>query len=153
MMICFMIPGKPVPKARARVMRGGWTYTPKRTLQFEKMVKLTALAARQAIKLSISGGSFRLLVFCYGADPRSDWDNLGKAISDALNGVFWEDDRQVIDAHVMKLPCAKGQERTEISLEPLPDLSDTSQSAPVEPCAEPSSAVLRLPVSPGEQAA
>jgi Holliday junction resolvase RusA-like endonuclease len=88
-------------------------------MQQENLVKMVALARRGALKLSISGGSFRLLIVAYGADPRSDWDNIGKLVSDALNGVFWEDDRQVIDARVMKLPCPKGSERTEVKVEPL----------------------------------
>ena len=119
LMIQFTIPGKPIPKARARVTRRGWAYTPKRTMQGENLVKMIGLARRAASKLSISEGSFRLQVICYGANPLADWDNLGKLISDALNGVFWKDDRQVIDARVMKLPCAKGQERTEVQIESL----------------------------------
>lgn len=59
------------------------------------------------------------MVICYGADKRADWDNLGKLVSDALNGIIWVDDRQVIDARVMKLPCPKGQERTEVTVESL----------------------------------
>lgn len=119
MLVNLTIPGKPVPKARARVMRGGWSFTPKKTLQQENLVKMIGLARRAASKLSISEGSFRLQVICYGSNPLADWDNLGKLISDALNGVFWKDDRQVIDARVMKLPCAKGQERTEVQVESL----------------------------------
>ena len=32
-----------------------------------------------------------------------DWDNFGKFISDALNGVFWKDDRQIAMAEVQKI--------------------------------------------------
>lgn len=119
MIIEFTVPGKPVPKGRPRVMRGGWTFTPKKTIQYENLVKMIALARRQTLKLSILEGSFRLLIVAYGAHPLSDWDNIGKAISDALNGVLWKDDRYVIDARVMKLPCAKGQERTEVKVESI----------------------------------
>lgn len=31
-----------------------------------------------------------------------DWDNYGKLVSDALNGLFYEDDAQVVDAMVSK---------------------------------------------------
>lgn len=118
-MIEFSVPGKPVPKGRPRVMKGGWTFTPKKTLIQENAVRLVATARRQAAKLSISAASFRLQVICYGAHPLADWDNLGKLVSDALNGIFWEDDRQVIDAHVMKLPCRKGDEQTLVRIEAL----------------------------------
>lgn len=31
---------------------------------------------------------------------RNDWDNLGKSICDALNGVLWDDDRRIYDGRV-----------------------------------------------------
>jgi len=36
--------------------------------------------------------------------PRSDWDNLGKGVSDAItdSGVIWKDDEQVVDGRVRK---------------------------------------------------
>lgn len=115
-MIRFTIPGKPTPKARPRVIRGGWTYTPAKTKKYENLVKMAGLCARETAKLSISGGYFSLDVVCYGSHPRSDWDNLGKAISDALNGILWNDDSQVIDGRVRKLKCEKGHERTEVTV-------------------------------------
>jgi Holliday junction resolvase RusA-like endonuclease len=33
---------------------------------------------------------------------RPDWDNYGK-ITDALNGICWKDDSQVVDGRVIKL--------------------------------------------------
>lgn len=33
---------------------------------------------------------------------RKDLDNLSKAVLDGLNGVVWEDDKQVIDIHLRK---------------------------------------------------
>lgn len=87
----------------------------------ENTVKSHGIVARNTARLSISGGSFRLEVISYGANVRSDWDNIGKLVSDALNGVFWEDDRQIVDGRVQKLSCPKGQERTEIIIEELPD--------------------------------
>lgn len=119
MMLSFTIPGKPVSKARARtVSKGGrvWSFTPSKTVKHENLIKLAALHARQEAKLSVLAGSFSLEVICYGAHPRSDWDNLGKAVSDALNGVIWHDDSQVDHAMVRKLPCLKGQERTEVTV-------------------------------------
>jgi Holliday junction resolvase RusA-like endonuclease len=113
--LIFEIPGKPVPKARPRVMRG-YTYTPAKTRNYENRVKLIAFHARTASKLSILGGSIRLKVICYGPHPRSDWDNLGKAISDALNGVLYMDDSQVVEATVMKYKCPKGQEKTVVEV-------------------------------------
>lgn len=34
---------------------------------------------------------------------KSDWDNIGKLVCDALNGVAYDDDKCVCDARVVKL--------------------------------------------------
>lgn len=119
MLVEFTVPGKPVPKGRPRVMRGGWTFTPKKTKQQENLIRMIALSKRQAMRVVAMGGSFRLSVIAYGANKLADWDNIGKLCSDSLNGVFWVDDRQVIDARVLKLSCPAGQERTEIRVESI----------------------------------
>lgn len=43
---------------------------------------------------------------------RPDWDNIGKAVSDAL----LEEDSVIWDARVLKYWCLAGEERTEIRL-------------------------------------
>lgn len=45
-----------------------------------------------------------------------DWDNHGKAISDALNGICYQDDRQIIDGHVRLI---KGKPHVIIEVEDL----------------------------------
>lgn len=111
----FIVPGKPIPKARPRVMRGGWTFTPQKTKDFEKFVSFHAMAAM--VRNWKKDVSYRVALSFFGAHPRSDFDNLAKAISDALNGVVWNDDCQVIEATIRKLKCLKGQERTEVMIE------------------------------------
>lgn len=111
----FTVPGKPIPKARPRVMRGGWTFTPKKTKDYETFVAYHAIAAMPRDWKINSLYSLGLLFF--GSHPRSDFDNLAKAVSDALNGVVWKDDCQVIEATIRKLTCPKGQERTEVIIE------------------------------------
>lgn len=34
---------------------------------------------------------------------KPDYDNLAKTIGDALNGIVWKDDAQIVDAHIRKL--------------------------------------------------
>lgn len=38
----------------------------------------------------------------HGIKRVSDWDNFHKLSQDALSGIVWDDDSQVIDAHVHK---------------------------------------------------
>ena len=46
-----------------------------------------------------------------------DWDNIGKIITDALNGLAYEDDKQIVDGRVIKL---HGEEpRVEVELEEI----------------------------------
>lgn len=118
-MIKFVVPGKPVPKGRPRVMRGGWTFTPKKTLIHEKLICLCGISARKASKLSILGGDIHLHVIFYGANPLADIDNLLKTVLDALNGILFNDDRQIVEVHMQKRSCPKGQECTEIGVDEL----------------------------------
>ncbi len=109
-MIRIEIPGKPVPKARARVTRSGHTYTPKTTLDYERVIAMGARVAlakwQQSHGTWDMSGTYMLTVTVVpyqsyaqrkrGRDARvGDWDNYGKIVSDALNGIVWHDDRQV----------------------------------------------------------
>lgn len=117
-MIDFLIPMRPVPKARARVTSRGFAYTPKRTADAEKAV---ASYARQYIKAPLEGPVAMILEFCYevpksfskkdreaalsGILPktgRPDIDNLGKLCMDSLNGIAFQDDSQIVRLELAK---------------------------------------------------
>lgn len=50
---------------------------------------------------------------------KPDADNEAKLVMDALNGLAWADDAQVVDLHVRKHPRARGQSaRMDISIAP-----------------------------------
>lgn len=50
---------------------------------------------------------------------KPDSDNEAKLVMDALNGLVWADDAQVVDLHVVKHPRVRGQaERMDISIAP-----------------------------------
>ena len=46
---------------------------------------------------------------------RNDWDNLGKGVCDALNGIAYEDDGQIYKAHVSRWVAA-GDERPHVRI-------------------------------------
>ena len=134
-MIRFTVPGQPQGKARPRVVsRGGYThaYTPTKTAQYEACV-------REAYKLSIPprkppSGAVEVAIRAYYAVPKSwplekrkkalagmipvtvkpDCDNIIKIICDALNGLAWEDDKQIIWAQVSKAYGAEPRVEVEI---------------------------------------
>ena len=126
MTIYFTIPGPPVGKARPKVVRAkngiSMTYTPDKTVAYEELVRLRfqeSLEVRPFIPLQ---GALRIKIFAGYPIPKStskkrraamlagtelptkkpDWDNIGKIICDALNGVAYEDDKQVTESQMRK---------------------------------------------------
>lgn len=102
--ILFTVDGQPVPKGRPRF--GKHAYTPKRTRQYEKVVKHRAFQAvmeanrrekwRTDLRYSVS------LFLFFGDARKRDLDNCAKAITDALNGVAYEDDAQIDELYVVR---------------------------------------------------
>lgn len=118
----FTVPGEPVGKGRPRVVRrGGFTqtYTPEKTASYENLVKLEF--QRQGGRMLKDGPVFLSIQAWYGI-PKSvskrkreammgglirptkkpDCDNVAKTIADALNGLAWRDDSQVVSLLVVK---------------------------------------------------
>lgn len=130
-MITFTIPGPPVGKQRPRATRTGRMYTPAKTVKYESLVALAAQDAMQgAIPLS---GPVRVTINIYCEIPASwshkkktaalngeikaigriDWDNAAKSVGDGMNGIVYQDDRQIVWALVTKqyaaAPCVEVQ--------------------------------------------
>ena len=120
MRLTFSVPGKPQGKGRPRASRDGHMYTPKQTREYEALIrrcyqlmhkdkKLTGYvsldiiavypiprgAKKQDRELMIAG---KLL-----PDKKPDGDNIEKAVADALNGVAYDDDKQIVSAHWRKI--------------------------------------------------
>lgn len=107
-MIEIRIPIKPIAKARARSSRSGHFYTPKRTSDYEEAIAWYVRKAYDGepfdVPLSVS------FVFCFKHSKkrgphtsRPDQDNLVKAVSDACNGILWDDDCLIAHANVLKV--------------------------------------------------
>lgn len=119
----FTIPGRPVPKERPRMGRGRRVFTPARTKEYEHFVGNSCRAALAAWNLGgrdwQTGATYKVEVTCYfkrGNTP--DCDNLAKSILDGMNGIAYDDDRQVTWVSVMK--CT-GDERAEVTVIRLSD--------------------------------
>jgi Holliday junction resolvase RusA-like endonuclease len=134
-LIEFVVPGKPVPKKRPRFTKVGAfvrTYTPEETVNFEGLVALAAMKARgdiapteAAVALEVEielipPKSWSLkkkrmaLVGELWPVSKPDADNVVKSIQDALNGVVWVDDSQVVRLTASKRYGSADQTRVRI---------------------------------------
>lgn len=115
----FEIPGAPVAKGRPRMTRSGHAYTPRQTRDYEAWVRLCWRHAGQPMSLQ----PLQIRLEFYLPIPKSfrkkqreaalagvllpakkpDIDNLVKAVLDGLNGLAYQDDKQIV-----ALEAAKG---------------------------------------------
>lgn len=93
------IPGTAIPKGRPRAGRGR-VYTPGRTRDWEEYVGWLFVSqfGRPLLEGAIT------VDITIGGRPRGDVDNLAKSILDALNGIAYRDDSQVLELRVRKTP-------------------------------------------------
>ncbi len=98
-MVCELtVPGDPQSKGRPRVYQGHGI-TPTRTREAENRVY--SEWRNQYPRLPPYEGPVCLTLTFWTATRRGrDWDNLAKLFTDALNGVAYMDDRQIIEASV-----------------------------------------------------
>ncbi len=99
MRLSFVVPGPPVPKARARRGKGGRWYTPDETRLYERHVGACARVALALARLASRwpmDAEYRLTARMYFADRRRrDADNVVKSLADGCIGVLWADDHRV----------------------------------------------------------
>lgn len=120
----FIVPGPPKGKARARTVRtrGGqaFSYTPEGTVLYENLIKTSFFQeCREAFH---DGEPLEVHIYAFYGIPKSvskkkrqemisgilwptkkpDIDNIAKCILDALNGVAFHDDTQVVSLHMEK---------------------------------------------------
>ena len=123
LIVTFEVDGDPVPKSRPRFARRGnfvQTYTDAKTIDYETHV---AMKARQAIGASepLQGALTVFLYLRYLIPPsyskkrkeaclrgveypkKIDIDNVYKSITDAMNGIVYTDDSQIVEAHITKV--------------------------------------------------
>lgn len=117
---CFMIPGKPQGKARPR-FSGGVVYTPASTKRYEQTVRQAYISATDAAQRFYEGAVSvqidaifpipkhwkkadreKALAGELPPEVKPDGDNIAKAVLDALNGLAYKDDSQVVELTVHK---------------------------------------------------
>ena len=109
----WFVPDNPVPKGRARTTTSGHTYTPTRTLQAEWRIRqhvserltepvLGPLTLRLVVWLKPPRSTPRKWIGVLRPSKRPDIDNYLKTVMDALNGIAYADDSQIVRCVVEK---------------------------------------------------
>lgn len=108
------IPGPPVGKGRPRMTRRGHAFTPEKTRSGEDIVKRLARGAG----FQPLAGRLAVRVHFYCDTVRGDVDNFVKLVTDALNGIAYEDDSQ-IDVITARREFDWERPRTELEIESI----------------------------------
>ena len=108
-MIQFFVACVPRGKQRARVLRSGRSYTPKETVDLERLIAWEckkAMGQRKPLEgplwLTVKASfhypkawSVRKRALTNWKDSKPDIDNIVKLVKDSLKGIAWGDDAQV----------------------------------------------------------
>ncbi len=115
--LCFDI----TPKAKQSFRMGKHGYQNKAVIDYQKAIKAMALSQTTQDMRSLSGDLYVSVAFVWKhpkswgkkriaelrerfvyKPSRPDIDNLCKGVFDALNGVIWNDDSQIVGIHAWK---------------------------------------------------
>jgi Holliday junction resolvase RusA-like endonuclease len=123
-MVTFKVDGDPVGKQRARYAKRGnfvQTYTPDKTRNYESSIKEAAIQAMGSNEILET--PVNLYLYIRAPIPKSlpkkrleaclnglekpikkpDASNVLKSVEDAMNGVVYKDDSQIVNIHVTKV--------------------------------------------------
>jgi Holliday junction resolvase RusA-like endonuclease len=126
--LSFEVPGRPVPKARARQGRAGRGgrhvfYTPQTTRGYEERVAWLAKRARTDLENRMGQRWPLDQMYSLKADIytmrgiRIDLDNVGKLLADACEGVLWINDRLVYTFSLQRIDVPRPElERAELTI-------------------------------------
>lgn len=112
--ISFTVPGRPVPAVRMTRDSKWLNPQAQRYLDYKAVVAWTA---KQAGVQPVTGPVSLVARVYLRGKAGGDWDNYAKSLCDALNGVAWQDDRQVVDGRVVIVRGA-AEDKVEIEITP-----------------------------------
>lgn len=121
----FEVRGRVIGSARPRVTRFG-TYIPQKTRAYRERIRgefMEAGGMKRTGPLSVRVSVFRELPKSrpkrVDSEPdtfKPDVDNIAKNVLDALNGIAWDDDSQVVELSVRKYPRSREPERIVVEI-------------------------------------
>lgn len=115
----FTVDGQPRGKGSVRVTRQGFAYKDSKTALYENWIKLSYQQAHGSTKLD---GEIEIAITAYYKIPKStskkrraemlagrirpvvkpDLDNISKSVCDALSGIAFDDDKQIVTSVLKK---------------------------------------------------
>lgn len=116
----FTVYGKPQGKARPRITKRGHAYTPQQTVEYEERIKQAFIKSKEKgyfnnepigmlilasypVPKSMSKKDRELIEKgCLTPTKKPDIDNIAKVVCDALNGVAYSDDKQIVMLTIAK---------------------------------------------------
>ena len=107
------IPIKAIGKGRPRFTRTGHAYTPEKTREYERMVRLAYQGECYSGKIEVAIRAYyeppkslskkkRNALIGQPYDKKPDIDNMAKAVLDALNGKAFADDKNIVGLEAFK---------------------------------------------------
>ncbi len=114
--------GDPVSKARPRVNNNGHAFTPERTRSAERAITTLVQSELKGAAPYEGPVGVAFEFFC-ATKRRTDGDNLMKLVLDAINGVVFLDDSQVLEYYCrIHRGVGKANARTEVLVYELDEL-------------------------------
>jgi crossover junction endodeoxyribonuclease RusA len=115
--VIFLVDGIAIAKQSTRFDGHGHAHTSARVKAWQETV---AWKAREVMagREPLSGPVAMRLVFILHNHRRVDLDNLNKAVSDALNGIVYLDDNQVVNLHLVKHVMPKAHPGVYVEVRP-----------------------------------
>jgi Holliday junction resolvase RusA-like endonuclease len=125
--ITFTVPGEPRPKKSHIHTRNGGRANPANQVnesEVQRYCVVAALAQRAAVP-AFTGALYCIATFYMRKAKsnkdslplkRPDDDNMMKLIGDAMEGILYKNDSQIVAVHLVKVWAEAGQERTEIEV-------------------------------------
>ena len=118
----FMVEGEAIPQGRPRFTRQGHAYDPAKSRDYKEQVALAASFAMRGEEIFPKGIPLKCVITIWQKMPKRftkkqkqlaeteflrptvkpDVDNIAKAITDAMNGIVYADDAQIVE-----LVCGK----------------------------------------------
>ena len=128
-MVTLHVPGPPVPQPRHLTTRTGRHYLPARHPVHGFKLAVQAAARAAGVKAIVGavdvailavfarpqshigrGGALRASAQAYPGHGSGDWDNLAKSVCDALTGIAWADDTQIVSGAATKRYADPGEQ-------------------------------------------